>query len=315
MLTQAERCPSSVTVYEQALLWLYGHGEIEATALPAAACCQVADFHESSPNTVCADPVWLKPDTDHARLFSAASVDLDDSDSSAMIESLNEHFADDDLIFSRSRADRWFMTGKSGSGLSTLPVSAIAGRNVQSFLPVDAASREWRQLTTEIQMLLHAHPANERRAERGLAPVNSIWFWGGDSLGKANPSINFRLYADDAFSRGLARLNSQRAYPLHEGLSAMISGGIQVVGNRGFESAIISGKTDSAEKALYETTQLLEAALGHLKRGRLGEIALLSGDRQLFRLKRAALFKFWKRGTALDELLELSAGSGRPTDE
>jgi hypothetical protein len=32
------------------------------------------------------------------------------------------------------------------------------------------------------QILLHQHPVNQARGERGLPPVNSLWFWGGGTL-------------------------------------------------------------------------------------------------------------------------------------
>ena len=54
----------------------------------------------------------------------------------------------------------------------------VEGDDIRDCLPAGRDGAQIRKLTNELQMLLHEHPVNIRRAARGLAPVNSIWLWG-----------------------------------------------------------------------------------------------------------------------------------------
>jgi hypothetical protein len=72
----------------------------------------------------------------------------------------------------------------------------VIGRNVDRWLGTDKAVRRVRRLQGEAQMLLHTHPLNEDRAERGLLPVNSFWLSGCGlpQAGEApEPTVDERL--------------------------------------------------------------------------------------------------------------------------
>lgn len=46
---------------------------------------------------------------------------------------------------------------------------------LEAFLPHGNDLKRWQKLLTELQMLLHAHPVNATRAQRGARPINSLW--------------------------------------------------------------------------------------------------------------------------------------------
>ncbi|MFZ1417282.1 MAG: hypothetical protein WAS93_02930 [Burkholderiaceae bacterium] len=46
---------------------------------------------------------------------------------------------------------------------------------LEAFLPNGSDLKRWQKLLTELQMLLHAHPVNATRAQRGARPINSLW--------------------------------------------------------------------------------------------------------------------------------------------
>ena len=46
---------------------------------------------------------------------------------------------------------------------------------LERFLPQGADLKTWQTLLTELQMLLHSHPVNAARAQRGTPPINSFW--------------------------------------------------------------------------------------------------------------------------------------------
>jgi hypothetical protein len=53
-------------------------------------------------------------------------------------------------------------------------------------------------------MLLHASAVNPRRAARGQAEVNSLWFWGGGVLPPAGVVRYTQIWSDDPLAGGLA---------------------------------------------------------------------------------------------------------------
>ena len=46
---------------------------------------------------------------------------------------------------------------------------------LEAFLPNGSDLKRWQKLLTELQMLLHAHPVNAARVQRGTRPINSLW--------------------------------------------------------------------------------------------------------------------------------------------
>ena len=59
-------------------------------------------------------------------------------------------------------------------------------------------------------MLLHSHPVNREREMKGLATVNSVWFWGVGQLPKIDNNIDHQEYVQcwshDSTALALARL-------------------------------------------------------------------------------------------------------------
>ena len=54
-------------------------------------------------------------------------------------------------------------------------------------------------------MLLHEHPCNQRREQRGELAVNSLWFWGAGTDSRPRADVRFdAVWSDDPAARGLA---------------------------------------------------------------------------------------------------------------
>jgi len=208
---------STCYCYEQSLLHALGHRQTELAALPGAQCSFLMDFDETAP-VLCAraDPVHLKAERDDARLIPIQSLELNTSDAEDICKALNEHFAEDGVQFLRGEKGRWYVTGVEGDAAALLPSSQVAGRSVSAFMPSSVQTRRWRQLSTEVQMLLHSLDVNERRSQRGLLPINALWFWGNAKLQSVNGLGNVKLYANSAFALGLAKLKGITTYPLEE---------------------------------------------------------------------------------------------------
>jgi hypothetical protein len=55
----------------------------------------------------------------------------------------------------------------------------VAVSAVNDWWPQDPIARPWRRLINTLQMAWYEHPVNLQRAQAGLAPVNSLWLYGG----------------------------------------------------------------------------------------------------------------------------------------
>lgn len=164
---------------------------------------------QSACSVVCADPVHFRADRDSATLIPAEKLQLQAGEAEALLETINDFVQEDGLRFVRTEDGRWYMTGKDGTELASYPPSFLAYRNASAFLANDVASGDWRRLMTELQMLLHTHPVNKEREQRGVLPVNSVWFWGGAALHSTeagNPELHstLQLHADDEYTVALA---------------------------------------------------------------------------------------------------------------
>jgi hypothetical protein len=54
-------------------------------------------------------------------------------------------------------------------------------------------------------VLLHQHPLNAQRRERGLPPINSLWFWGGGRLPSRVSSAWQGVIGEDLLLLALAK--------------------------------------------------------------------------------------------------------------
>lgn len=156
-----------------------------------------------------ADPVHLQADMDHAVLTSSADLDISDDESSMLREVLNEHFSQDGLKFFSIDKDRWFISRKGNISMSTTPLVDATGRNINFLLPQGEDSAYWKQVLTEVQMLMHSHEVNISRENHGSPAINSLWFHGSGRLTDEmtvsdNKAMN-AICSNDDMLKGLAQ--------------------------------------------------------------------------------------------------------------
>ena len=211
-LLHAMNRTTQVAGYERQLAALFG---IDSDSAVASAPCSLLG-HGLDPGThrwIHADPVYMQADMDHALLFDAHALAIDEEDSMQLVELFNAHFADDGLSLVRAAREHWFLRLTRG-GIETSHIADVVGRNVNLHMPRGDDASFWRSLLNETQMLFHTSEVNARRESRGLAPINSLWLWGEGNLPVAGDTEISRVYADDAFASGLARLHNNPAEAL-----------------------------------------------------------------------------------------------------
>ncbi len=134
--------------------------------------------------------------TDQVSLIDPALLMLDDATSCAFFEAVRDLFASAGFVLQYGTPLRWYVAHESLAALPTASLDRVIGRNVDAWLGSEPAARSIRRLQSEVQMLLHSHPLNERREAQGLLPVNSFWLshcGAAQAATGAAPEIDDRL--------------------------------------------------------------------------------------------------------------------------
>ncbi len=128
-----------------------------------------------------AAPVNLLLGRDSFFLSDPAPLSITQDESVSLIESLNQHFANDGYHF-YLQGGQWFLGLNANPNITTSDVDQVVSKEITAYLPQGEGALAWATLQNEIQMLLFQHPINQARETQGLPAVNSVWCYG---LGKA----------------------------------------------------------------------------------------------------------------------------------
>jgi len=199
---------------------LLRHFDLLPRGWPAAALTRSRDASDAaSAQWLRADPVWIRPDINGARMFACGEgMQLTGEDVDALLPALRTLFGDAGFPIDAPDPSRWYLRLPQGTPLPSFPdpEEALGADLVELFAgagsPADAGMRRWRILLNEAQVILHNHPWNERRAATGKPPVNSLWFWGGGRLPDRVATAHAQVGSDDALLQSLA---ANAGVPVH----------------------------------------------------------------------------------------------------
>jgi hypothetical protein len=211
LLAQADRLPDGPRGY---LAGLGGYFPCDAEPLPAAALTRELLVGDAADATwLSADPAWVQPDMNGARLLACGQLQLNDEDAQALAQPLMPVFEEAGMRLEVSSSDRWHLRLAAHDDLPKFaaPEQAL-GEDLYLHLPQGAEGRRWRVLLNEVQVLLHQHPLNAERRAKGLPPVNSLWLWGAGRLPTQVRSTFGGVIGDDVLLIALA----ERAKALHQ---------------------------------------------------------------------------------------------------
>ena len=265
-----------------------------------------------SPGTdcwLCADPAHLAFDQRHLTL-SGGDLDIGVAEMQRIVAALTPHFAahlPGFISFSAGARGRAYLKLAHAPQLCCTPPSAAIGRSLQWTSPRGPDAPAWQQLGNELQMLLHALPANRERERLGLPGINTLWFWGAGSLPAPGPCSYDSIVStrqDDALLAGLA---VRAGIPLQ----ARDHGHWPKTGNVLFVCDDLLAPAQELNANVWRERLIgierdhltpLAAALSagsieSLRLTALGEEARLDIE-----IKRSALWKFWRKPLALSDL-------------
>lgn len=263
------------------------HVALPAGTWPLAALSRQVDVGDAdAPDTAWlrADPVWLRPDINGARLMAHGdAMGMTAADRDALLPSLQPVFGDAGFQLDAPVPSRWYLRLPRGSRLPAFvdPTDAL-GTDLAEFEDPSPEARRWRALTSEAQILLHNHPWNATRVAAGKPPVNALWFWGGGTLPDARIGGGGRYtcaYTEDATLHALAA-SAAGVQPL------------PAVWPEPRASALfdLTGLRDLRQLQ----TDWLRPAFASLANGRIGSLSLDDEDGQVLELARWHRLRFWR---------------------
>jgi hypothetical protein len=262
---------------------------------PAGPCVRATATGKRPVGTwACARPVHLATAIEHLRL-DRVDEDLQAAESSALLDDINRHLEGRGFrLHAQAGTVDWQLECDEPIECGSVEPELAAGRSIRDLMPGGQDGARVRSLVNEMQMLLHEHPVNQQRANRGLPAINTLWLWGFGRIAEFDEVRLPMLYTDDAWLSGVWRLNGVRSRPLGEVATGIDAGEGQVLvaGARPPRdtrsgSAIIDSLAE-AERSCFAP------ALTALRSGAVGGVDVLLGDRE-YSVERSARFKFWRR--------------------
>jgi hypothetical protein len=297
--------------------WL-GSPEL-ATANPAA----VAAFRSpemdafDSPHAASiwlVDPLHLTASLTSVHLSPRGLLRPDAPEQAALCRAFNDAFAGTGYLLTAARAGHFLASGPVLSGeIDTTDPARCLGSTLADALPRGSGAAALRRLGAEIEMWLHEHPINARRAASGRLPVSTLWLWGGGApltpqtvraqIARSradNGPPSTALFSDDAYVEGLSHLWGVNCQPAATHLADLgTPNAPRVVATLElFTASELASESGSGVAPLRSIQALdrdwLAPALDRLASGALARCALVANDRCVSLVARD-LWRVWRR--------------------
>lgn len=175
---------------------------------PVAALLRQADRGDAAGHAwLLVEPAHVAPDMGGARMLAyGQGMALEARDVAELLPALRPLFGDAGFALDAPTPGRWYLQLPAGARLPDFAEpDQVQGDDLFAHLPEGALGRRWRALLNEAQVVLHNHPWNAVRAERGKPAVNSLWFWGGGVLPDFVRSPHAQVKGNDLLLRALAQ--------------------------------------------------------------------------------------------------------------
>ncbi|MET0291048.1 MAG: hypothetical protein ABW136_01710 [Steroidobacteraceae bacterium] len=233
-----------------------------------------------------AQPVALHAATDHLRLPKGGLLQLSTDEAELLVQDFVRVFGGDGLTLHPLAQGGLLLAGLSGSDGAVEPSRVQGGR-------IDAATRAGdarvRRLASELELWLHEHPVNARRARRGAPPVMGLWLWGGGEP-RALPASPVGTVAfiagSDPVVIGAAKLAGRPVSAVPESFDELLP---ELAGDA---TAVV--QVSASEGLARVESAWLAPALARLRRARLDGLRLLILDADV-ELTAARSWQVWRR--------------------
>lgn len=256
----------------------------------------------------CLDPVYVQLDREMAYLAASDDLALSETEARQLIDSINQHFADDIRIYYHT-PQQWLMHAEWRVSAHTPTESLL--QDVGRMSPQGEDAPRWRSRLNEIQMLLHDHPVNVARVEAGKLPVNSVWLWGGGAIDTLNSDLDV-VYSDFPLACVAAENNAVSCTALPEQIDATLCEGKNTLFVLTDQILSIQQQDVYAWLAALNAfdRRFLVPILTLLKTGKLSQLQVESDNCRLI-LNKRDMGKWWRRNkTPAARIMELRKSCG-----
>ncbi len=267
-----------------------------ALGLPLAQACAPQSQRQSS-RLLLFQAVHLRPDLHSAVIVPIQHSDEDLNNIKIIINDLNELFKVDCDITALDKG-LFLMDLKAFDAPLHYPhILSVLGKVANPYIEQSRQHLGWYKLLNEMQMFLHQHEVNQQRVQRGLLPINSLWFWGGGNL-PAKIDANLAWYCDDSLLNQFALSLGLPTAPLDDLASLERSSAAAVVDLRLLE-LLKTGATTELDRVLLDIdNRLLQPLLRTVERDRKS-LCLRAGYELDLELAPSAALRFWRRPRTL----------------
>ncbi|SIQ89260.1 phosphoglycerate mutase [Solilutibacter tolerans] len=166
-----------------------------------------------------AEPAWIRPDINGARLYAVgAMLPMDANDVTSFVPELQALFDDASYQLQAVTPHRWYLRMPRDVVVPRFATPAtVLGADPFDHIPEGEGARDWRVLDNEVQITLHQHLRNLERQQRGLPPINALWWWGDSELPDPMQGLIPTIHSDDPLLHGLALTANMQptALPIH----------------------------------------------------------------------------------------------------
>jgi hypothetical protein len=242
--------------------------------------------------------VHLVTAIDHLQLAAPTPLMLDAAESAALFASLDAHLAGTGFRLHAFPGRGWLCECPPDLECTAVEPALAVGRNLRELLPAGRDAARVRGLVNELQMLLHEHPVNERRAARGAPVMNSLWLWGFGAAVEPRVVARGALLTDDDWLGGLWRLHGgEVASPdLFGEILRQHSAALRI------GLAPTSGEGDRRTRWAALDRSIFAPARAALVEGAIQHVSLRIGD-AIFDVPRSARWRVWRKSRPFAEAL------------
>ena len=268
-------------------------------ALPLAPLTYLSDTGQAGRGYILrADPVHLRADQSCLHLFDSHTFPVTQDEADALAAAVTKFYAHLGWQLQAVCPQRWYLTLSSVPAITTWPVMQVAGQDIDPCLPQGRDAADWHAILNEVQMLLHNHPVNIAREQRGEPVINSLWFWGGGELPTTVQTEFMRVASNHPLAMGLAQQAGIPRVDLPAESAELIdfaAPGSSLLVTDELERPVRYGEVERWLERLLQLEQdwfvpLLEA----LRQGKLTSLAIYPCNGRRFHITRRQLRAFWQ---------------------
>jgi hypothetical protein len=269
------------------------YGGVRAGRLPVAAAARLVttpELQSASRHWWLATPVHLDAGLTEVRMADELPA-LDLAERDALVSDFNRLFAAQGLQLDAAGGAADFLISSPWNDAATIDPFRLSGQNIEAALPTGPDAAQLRRLMTEVQMWLHDHVVNQRRAWRGQPTVNALWIWGGGGELPVRPAALLpTLATDEPFLVGLWKLWKG---PLANPADSFAAMRVERFASTQTVLACVAAARSPAQALETIERDWMRPALSALRRGVLRRVRLHVNDR-LFAISRLDSYRFWR---------------------